>query len=100
MFDAKKNVDLVGEHFGLVLDQTLVDDLDGTSLLSLFVDAELDSRKVTTTRAQRANQIAKKERTEGVSVCDSKTDSTRKVHLRRGNLTSSLVGIIVVRVSR
>lgn len=47
VFYAKKDANLVCEHFGLVLDQTLVNDLDCASFLSFFVDSKLHSREVT-----------------------------------------------------
>lgn len=60
VFDAKKNVDFVGEHFRLVLDQTLIDDFDGASLLSFLMNTKLNSRKVTTRKDKQSNQVAKR----------------------------------------
>jgi len=53
---SEKDVHLIRQHFRLVLDQRLVDDLDCTSLLGFLVDSEFDCRKISTRRPEREKE--------------------------------------------
>jgi hypothetical protein len=56
VFGAEQNIDLVGEHLGLVLDQALVDDLDCASFLCFLVDSKLYGREVAAVGQKEENK--------------------------------------------
>jgi hypothetical protein len=66
VFDAQEDVHLIRQHFRLVFDQRLVNNLDCTTFLSFLVDSKLDRREVTTAYGRERSKSAKEAKPEGV----------------------------------